>query len=150
MSLFEKENMKWLKNNDLFHMGDNTYAHYNIYQLYVDQAKLKQRGFVAGLKEPGIAINDPNNYAIGDPGWFTLNDISQAYFKFNINTSSIDSISLFIDFVGATEFSLMDPIPDRTTISGISFFEPEKIEKIKTRGLLFHAKFVELENRQNI
>ena len=86
----------------------------------------------------------------GTPGWTSLEDISQAYYKFKLKAETLDSIVLHIDFVGATEFSLMHPEPDKKTLSGVYFYDKEKIKQICSDGLFFHAKFVELQNRQTI
>ena len=87
---------------------------------------------------------------LGNPGWFSLEDISQQYFDLKLDFCNIDSLSLTIDFVGATEFSNMTPSPDMTTMSSIVFTDKSKIEQISKHGLRFHAKFKELENRQNV
>ena len=76
-------------------------------------------------------------------------DISQSYFKVRFKPVDIDSIRLTFDFVGATDFSRIDPEPDLITMSSITFSNPEKIEKISKNGLKFHAHFKELENVQS-
>lgn len=90
------------------------------------------------------------NPLLGNPGWFALEDVSQSYLKFKLRTFDIDSLSLKIDFVGATEFSEMQPKPDETGMSYIKFTDLEKIRQIQENGLLFHAQFRELENRQSV
>ena len=84
------------------------------------------------------------------PPWGRLEDISQAYVNVKLESYTIDSIVVNIDFIGATEFSAMDPIPDKVGMSNIIFSDPIKIYKIKTNGLRFHARFIELENWQQI
>ncbi len=84
------------------------------------------------------------------PSWFRLEDISQAYVDLKINTYTVDSIVLSIDFVGVTDFSKMDPTPDMIDMSKIVFKDPIKIYKIRNNGLRFHAQFKELENIQQI
>lgn len=84
------------------------------------------------------------------PSWLRLEDISQAYVDFKINTCTIDSIVLCLDFVGVTEFSNMEPSPDFIGMSKIVFCDPIKIFQIRANGLKFHAKFSELENIQEI
>ena len=84
------------------------------------------------------------------PRLLRLEDISQAYVKLKLNSSTIDSIVLNIDFVGVTEFSAMSPVADEIGMSNIVFRDPVKIYKIRHNGLLFHAKFRELENIQQI
>ena len=77
-------------------------------------------------------------------------DISQSYFNFSFKSIAIDSVILTIDFVGATDFSNMNPEPDQITMSSISFWDPVKIEQISKNGLRFHAHFKELENVQSV
>lgn len=87
---------------------------------------------------------------IETPSWGRLEDISQAYYEVNINTNTVDSIVLSMDFVGSTEFSQMDPMPDKMDMSSIVFNDPIKLYKIRANGLRFHARFKELENWQEI
>lgn len=84
------------------------------------------------------------------PRWGRLEDISQSYINLVLNSNTIDSIKLTIDFVGVTEFSKMEPEPDSINMSRIVFTDPVKLYKIRVNGLKFHAKFVELENFQQI
>lgn len=84
------------------------------------------------------------------PGWFNLYDISQGWFDIRLNTQTIDSVALTINFVGATEFFPMNPEPDEKGSNYIMFVDPYKIHQIRKKGLVFFAKFKELENRQNI
>lgn len=84
------------------------------------------------------------------PRWGRLEDVSQAYVNLKLETATVDSINLVFDFVGCTEFSAMDPMPDKVTMSSIEFNDPVKIFKIRANGLRFHAKFVELQNWQSI
>lgn len=122
----------------------------NIYSLETGDDKMSQTGFVSGVSDAGMVFRDPHDLALGDPGWFTLEDISQAYCKFNLKSETIDSMYLRIDFVGATNFSTIDPVPDDITMSSIAYKDQEKIKRIKDRGLYFHVKFSEFENRQNV
>jgi hypothetical protein len=84
------------------------------------------------------------------PPWGRLEDISQAYINLKLESYTVDSIVLNLNFIGATEFSQMDPIPDKVGMSNIIFNDPVKIYKIKANGLRFHARFIELENWQQI
>ena len=102
----------------------------------------------------GISFQSKTNFwsdsQYQKPGWFRLEDISQAYYDVKLNSVMIDSIVLTFDFVGATTFSKMSPEPDEITMSSITFSDPEKMLDIRLHGLKFHARFVELENRQYI
>lgn len=90
------------------------------------------------------------NTMISVPNWFTLEDISQQYYKIQLKSEKIDSISLRIDFCGVTEFSHMIPEPDERGMSYIVFSDTKKINRILTNGLEFHASFKELSNMQQI
>lgn len=89
-------------------------------------------------------------YPMEAPSWLRLEDISQAYVDLKINSFTVDSIVLCMDFVGVTDFSNMEPSPDSIGMSKIIFSDPIKIFKIRADGLKFHAKFRELENIQEI
>lgn len=95
-------------------------------------------------------VTDTSGMLLSNPGWFAACDISQAYYEIKLNSLTIDSLTLDINFVGAADFSEMIPKPDVVTMSAIKFIQPEKIQTIKKNGLRFHAKFKELENRQTI
>ena len=57
--------------------------------------------------------------------------------------------SLTFDYVGPTEFSEhIIPEPDKITLSSISYWNSEKIQEIGRNGLRFHAKFPDMENKQ--
>ncbi len=84
------------------------------------------------------------------PKWGRLEDISQAYYNLKLRSVTTDSINLKIDFVGVTDFSAMDPMPDKISMSSIEFNDPVKIFKIRANGLRFHADFKELGNWQVI
>ena len=90
------------------------------------------------------------NTMISVPNWFTLEDISQQYYKIQLKSEKIDSISLRIDFCGVTEFSHMIPEPDERGMSYIVFSDTKKINRILINGLEFHASFKELSNMQQI
>lgn len=84
------------------------------------------------------------------PGWLDRYDISQGRYHIYLNTSTIDSTSLTIDFVGATEFYPNNIEPDIVGGSFIKFTNPQKIFRIRKEGLTFYAKFKELENLQTV
>lgn len=90
------------------------------------------------------------NGVLGTPHWLLLSDLSQAYYKFDIHTDTVNELTLAIDFVGATDFSRMKPEPDNIGMSSISFTDLDKIEQIKKDGLMFHAEFKEMKNKQNV
>lgn len=87
---------------------------------------------------------------LGNPGWLAMEDISQQYYNLRIKTLLLDSLTLKIDFVGATEFSSMNPEPDEIDMSSITFFKRSKLTQIEENGLTFHVTFKELQNKQNI
>lgn len=81
---------------------------------------------------------------------FEKYDISKGWYHFTLNSSSIDSISLKIDFVGATDFYPMDIVPDEIGSNFISYTDMNKILQIKQKGLKLYVQFKETENRQTI
>jgi hypothetical protein len=87
---------------------------------------------------------------LAKPCWYRLEDISQSYYKIRLNTETIDSLILKLDFTGVTEFSNMDPEPDEIDMSSIVFKDKNKIRKIQADGLTFHATFKELQNMQSV
>lgn len=114
-------------------------------------------GFISGnygsnvsivLRESGSGILADSKFS--KPSWFRLEDISQSYYDIRLGSVLIDSITLKFDFIGATNFSKIRPEPDNVTMSSIEFTDPSKIMEIRTNGLKFYAKFIELENKQFI
>lgn len=84
------------------------------------------------------------------PSIFTKEDISQAYISLKLESVTIDSINLKFDFVGATDFSRMNPEPDEIGFNYIEFRDPQKIAQISLNGLTFLARFKDLEGLQQI
>ncbi|MBR1505449.1 MAG: hypothetical protein IJ614_05010 [Prevotella sp.] len=115
---------------------------------YLSNNYLGQKGFVSETAS-SIIIKDEKGISLGSPKWYVLYDISQAYYDIRLNVNTIEAITLEFNFLGATKFSNMIPEPDEITMSSIKFYNPIKIMNIKSNGLKFHAKFVELEGRQN-
>lgn len=72
-------------------------------------------------------------------------DITQANYNIQLNCKDISCDTISIEFYGATLFSNMYPVPDKTTMSGIEFVQPEKIQDIIRNGLRFHTEFLELK-----
>lgn len=87
---------------------------------------------------------------LASPVWYRLEDISQSYFNIRLMSKTIDSLAFRIDFVGVVDFSDMIPQPDEQGVGYIEFRQKEKIKTIQEKGLLFHANFKELENRQTV
>lgn len=98
----------------------------------------------------GTIYSFSTNTVLGTPHWFLLSDLSQAYYNIKIHTATFNKLTLSIDFVGATDFSRMKPEPDNIGMSSISFTDLDKIEQIKKDGLMFHAEFKEMKNKQNV
>ena len=99
-------------------------------------------------KTPSVRFSSSaTNSPYSRPQWKRLYDISQSYFNLKMEGDSFDGI-FTIDFIGATEFSQMNPQPDVITYSSITFKDAEKIKYISEHGLRFHAKFIEIEGLQ--
>lgn len=101
-----------------------------------------------------IQMNNCSRYqkttSVDLPGWFDRHDISKAWYHINVNSASIDSINLKLDFVGSTEFSSMKITPDEIGANYIKFTDPYKLLQIRKEGLTFYATFKDLENKQAI
>lgn len=98
-------------------------------------------------------INDAIAGVLSRPSWYSPFDISQSYFNIRINSPQPGGIKggrLSFYFEGAADFSKMYPEPDDITMNSIHFVDPVKIQEIKLNGLLFHVKFPELENIQDV
>ena len=82
---------------------------------------------------------------------FSYHDISQSNYYIKLNLPSYKKgDGLKIDFGGATDISPIYPSPDRIEMSSIFYNDVEKLKIIADRGLMFNAKFRELENLQMI
>lgn len=79
------------------------------------------------------------------PKPFSYWDITQANFFIEVECDNISCDTLSIDFLGATSFSAMNPMPDKTTYSSIEFTNPASINEIKKNGLRFHADFIQMK-----
>ena len=51
-------------------------------------------------------------------------------------------------FLGSTEFSAIYPNPDEISYNSIKYNDPEKLAIIAKRGLIFHTKYPDMENKQ--
>lgn len=111
------------------------------------------RGFVAFTKsiykeqelcgKGDLSFN--TNLINSKPEMKSLWDITQANYNIYIACENISCDTISIDFYGATIFSNMYPNPDKTTMSGIEFTSPDKVNEIIKNGLRFHAEFLELK-----
>lgn len=96
---------------------------------------------------PNISSSIINSSVVA---WSAMYDISQSYYTLNIDGISrydalkTDSVTLEIDFGGATAFSGIKPAPDEVAYSSIKFTDPKKIEEIFRGGeLRFYCQFLE-------
>lgn len=79
------------------------------------------------------------------PELITTWDISQAIYEVKFTCDKIKCDTISIEFVGATNFSSMHPIPDIITMSGMEFTDSTKISMIQSGGLRFHTEFLQLK-----
>lgn len=129
---------------------------HNIHQMsYMEQPKLTSNS--TGTTTTGSAIlgfcsgggdmttlfytSQLNKYPTVLSPW----DITQAIYNVKFTCKKIKCNTISIDFIGATDFSSMDPIPDRITMSGVEFLDSTKISLIQTKGLRFHTEFLQLK-----
>ena len=107
--------------------------------------------YFANTEAGWMRVNLPTSRNFVEASIIELYDISQCYYHLTLNMTRYSSKrSLSLDFGGATEFSHMDPEPDKITMSGIVFTDSLKIDQIGHNGLWMHAKFKQLENIQII
>lgn len=88
---------------------------------------------------------------LGQLGFFTAADISQAFYNIDFFTRNpVRSIEFLFD----VPIQLSDdiyPVPDIRTFRGFGYYDNSKIEKIKEMGgVEFHVKFPSLESQQLI
>lgn len=139
--------------SDAFHDGDANAKALGFWG-YQDSAYFQNHYFLRHNQNK-VSISDKEKVEgvqnpLVSPNWYSLFDISQSYFDIKLLGESIDSITLKFDFVGATDFSQMDPKPDAIDMSSITFSDPVKIAQIKKNGLMFHAHFKEKDGVQKI
>lgn len=94
--------------------------------------------------------NNQRHVAIERPKWLDRHDISRGWYKIFLNSSTIDSLELTIDFVGATDFYPMKIEPDERGSNYIKYSDVEKILQIQREGLDLYAQFRDLENQQTV
>lgn len=103
--------------------------------------------------DPSVSFSKelPATYALSSINILSPFDISQCYYHLTLDISNnSNKSSLKLDFGGATDFSHMDPEPDKTTMSSVVFTDSVKLRKIGLNGLWMHTKFKQLENIQII
>jgi len=71
-------------------------------------------------------------------------DITQSNFIINIDCNDVKCDTISVEFFGATDFSEMYPKPDYLDMSRIEFTDSTKIKEIISKGLRFHADFIQL------
>lgn len=142
---------------ELYHANNYTKKLTNDYkrQCVIHNRNISYRNDTIGVK---FQCYNPNNHeksskrhlAIERPSWADRHDISRGWYKIFLKTCTIDSLTLTIDFVGATDFYPMRIEPDEKGSNYIKFYDPQKILKIRKDGLTFYAQFKDLENMQTI
>ena len=154
----EIDTLKGYKENKTFKIQYSTYSRDSLAMISYFSTNSKVKGYAdfniaCGIPKVAVWFLPWKQYVntmISVPSWFTLEDISQQYYKIKLNSEKIDSISLRIDFCGVTEFSHISPEPDEKGMSYIVFSDTKKINRILCNGLEFHAGFKELSNMQQI
>lgn len=91
-----------------------------------------------------------DNTTIGIPNLFDRYDISQGWYNLQLNSSTIDSLSLTINFIGATDFYPIAIEPDEIGSNYIKYTDQNKLLQIRIHGLSFYARFKEMDNKQTI
>ena len=93
----------------------------------------------------GGELNFATNLLNSIPELLSPWDITQAIYEIQFTSERIKCDTVSIEFIGATDFSSMYPVPDKITMSGIEFLDPIKISIVQTEGLRFHADFLQLK-----
>jgi len=125
---------------DVLSSGNNSYCFYN---------------YFSSTKEDTVCYVNCRNTAMGfkpvtkNNFLFIAEDISKGIeiLKFsNLKSRHINRIH--IDYLGAAQYGVINPKPDSITISGIYYTDPNKIEQITQKGLIYHVSFPDMENMQ--
>ena len=82
------------------------------------------------------------------PSFWSKRDVSQAYFKINLSSQTLDSIRVVINFTGAIDLLPIGVIKPET-ISGNSVTFALSPKEASDTELFFYAKFRDLENSQS-
>ena len=72
-------------------------------------------------------------------------DITQSNYEIAFDCIDIGCDTISIEFFGATNFSNMFPLPQKTTMSSVEFTDSIAINEIMKNGLRFHAEFIEMK-----
>lgn len=109
-------------------------------EIYMDRQKIGVKSLYV-LYGSHTTIQNPFRYSEFKQNrtwtsYFDLHDISQMYYKLKLDQlpRRIDSITVSIDFAGATRFTGIYPSPDEISLSGIKYTNQEKIKIIKEQG----------------
>lgn len=84
--------------------------------------------------------------------YFDLHDIAQMYYQLKVHKLPLrtDSVTLTIDFGGATRFAGIYPAPDETNVSSIKFTNQNKLKLIeKQGGIKLYCQFLETSGIQS-
>lgn len=84
------------------------------------------------------------------PSFTDLWDISQRSYHLQLDADPRQIEELSFDFLGPIELFPMDPVPDEISMSGFVFTDSVKLRRIREKGLLFHARFPQMENLQDV
>ena len=93
------------------------------------------------------SINTKNEQT--HPSWFALYDVSQSKFHITISTSTIDSIRLEVNYIGAVNV-WPSIIPDKQVGTSLIYEDQLKVLEIRHEGLTVFVESKELTNMQSI
>ena len=149
-TLYKKERSKGVEDEELLcdsttHKSFYQYAHYGVHSQ--KPYYLWNESFLNYLFSPGFdsSINTDIS-SLTTPGYFSLRDISQAYYAFHIVSHSVDSIYLRVSNIGAAEFTPSGMV-DATIKGGHIEYALSLLSKENT--VMLHVKFKDLENDQS-
>ena len=93
-----------------------------------------------------VTIHIPDIINNGFPNVLKLEDISQSYYRIKIHSSTIDSLALHVDFVGATNFSKFGYEPNKMDMCSFDYNDFQRCPALSE--ITFHASFQETQNLQ--
>ena len=125
-----------IQKNSYYKKGDNWGKDYSSY---------------AGIlltKSGGGDIDIPDKVNNGFPNVFKLKDISQSYYRIKVHSNTIDSIALYVDFVGAANFSKFEYEPNKMSMCSFGYFDFQRYPILSE--VTFYVSFPETQNLQVI
>lgn len=94
--------------------------------------------------ENGVCTVKPNKLS-----WLSPSDISQGNYVIRIPKDK-DIRKVIVDYDFMVDYAYINIEPDERTRGTITYSSSEKIAELKNKGVVYYARFPELQNRQAI